>query len=59
MEEDYNLKRQALSIRKLILVLDSLIDCTEMPIKLNIEIIKGHKNLNRVWKEIGVIPLNP
>ena len=58
MTEDFKLKRQAKSIRHLIVTLENLIDSTEMPIKLKVEIIEGHKNLNTVWKEIGVIPLN-
>jgi len=58
MTEEFKLKRQAKSIRQLILTLESLVDSTEMPIKLKVEIVEGHKNLNAVWKEIGVIPLN-
>lgn len=52
------LKRQAREIRKMILSLDSLIDITELPIKLNVEILIDHKNLNYVWEEVGVIALN-
>ncbi len=52
------LKRQAREIRKMILSLDSLIDITELPIKLNVEILTDHKNLNYVWEEVGVISLN-
>lgn len=52
------LKRQAREIRKMILSLDSLIDITELPIKLNVEILTDHKNLNYVWKEVGLIALN-
>lgn len=52
------LKRQAREIRKMILSLDSLIDITELPIKLNVEILTDHKNLNYVWEEVGVIVLN-
>ena len=58
MNDEFKLKRQAKSIRQLILTLESLVDSTEMPIKLKVEIVEGHKNLNTVWKEIGVIPLN-
>ena len=58
MNDEFKLKRQAKSIRQLILTLESLVDSTEMPIKLKVEIVEGHKNLNAVWKEIGVIPLN-
>ena len=58
MTTELKLKRQAKSIRQFIVTLDNLIDTTEMPIKLKVEIIEGHKNLNTVWKEIGVIPLN-
>ncbi len=58
MTTEFKLKRQAKSIRQLIVTLENLIDSTEMPIKLKVEIIEGHKNLNTVWKEIGVIPLN-
>jgi hypothetical protein len=58
MTEEFKLKRQAKSIRQLILTLENLIDSTEIPIKLKVEIVEGHKNLNAVWKEIGVIPLN-
>ena len=58
MTEDFKLKRQAKSIRQLIVTLGNLIDSTEMPIKLKVEIVEGHKNLNTVWKEIGVIALN-
>ena len=42
----------------MILSLDSLIDITELPIKLNVEILTDHKNLNYVWEEVGVISLN-
>lgn len=52
------LKRQAREIRKMILSLDSLIDITELPIKLNVEILTDHKNLNFVREEVGVIVLN-
>ena len=58
MTTELKLKRQAKSIRQLIVTLDNLIDSTLMPIKLKVEIVEGHKNLNTVWKEIGVIPLN-
>lgn len=58
MTTELKLKRQAKSIRQLIVTLDNLIDSTEMPIKVKVSIIEGHKNLNTVWKEIGVIPLN-
>ncbi|MFV5684331.1 hypothetical protein ACM55I_02690 [Flavobacterium sp. GB2R13] len=52
------LKRQAKEVRKLILSLDSLIDITELPIRLNVEILTDHKNLNYVWEEVGVIAMN-
>ena len=58
MNDEFKLKRQAKSIRQLILTLESVVDSTEMPIKLKVEIVEGHKNLNAAWKEIGVIPLN-
>jgi hypothetical protein len=58
MTTEFKLKRQAKSIRQLIVTLDNLIDSTEMPIKLKVEIIEGHKNLNTVWEEIGVIDIS-
>ena len=58
MTEDIKLKRQAKDIRKMLINFSDLIRSTEMPIKLKVEIIENHKNLNTVWEEIGVIPLN-
>jgi hypothetical protein len=52
------LKRQAREVRKIILSLGSLIEITELPIKLNIELLVDHKNLKHVWEEVGVIALN-
>jgi hypothetical protein len=52
------LKRQAREVRKMILSLDSLIDITELPIKINVELLTEHKNLKYVWEEVGVIALN-
>ena len=58
MNDELKLKKQARCVRQLLLTIDRLIESTEMPIKLKVEIVEGHKNLNNVWKEIGVIPLN-
>lgn len=52
----YKLKRQAKNIRKMIICLGDLIDSSEIPIKLNIELLQNHKNFQKVWEEIGVIP---
>lgn len=58
MTEDFKLKRIAKNIRRLILDLQELIDITEIPIELKVGIKEDHKNINKVWKEIGIIPLN-
>ena len=55
-QTERQLKQQAKYIRKMIICLDDLIRSSELPIKLNIDIIEGHHNLNTVWKQIGVIP---
>ena len=57
-KEINNLKRQARQIRKMIMALDILIESIELPIRLKMEVIEDHKNLNSVWKEIGLINLN-
>ena len=55
--EEYKLKKQARHVRRLILELKWLIETLEMPIELKYDIILNHKNLNTVWKEIGIIPI--
>jgi len=58
MTEEFKLKQTAECVRQLIVTLDKLIRSTEMPIEIKVKIIEGHKNLNTVWKEIGVHPIN-
>jgi hypothetical protein len=52
------LKRQAIDIRKIILSLANLIDEIELPIKLKVVPIEGHKNLTNVFEEMGGHILN-
>ena len=57
IEDERKLKRQVKIVRQAIENLQDLIRVTEIPLKLDVIVIGGHKNLNTLAKEIGLINL--
>jgi hypothetical protein len=51
------LKRQAKWARLIFLGLYGLLETTEMPVKVRLEPILDHKNLDKVWEEIGIVKI--
>ena len=57
IEDERKLKKQVKIVMQSIENLQDLIRVTEIPVKLSVEIMHPHKNLNKLVKELKIINL--